>query len=124
MPVITSGAAQVQAIAAGAVDIASVLGNSSAILGRANGVDLKVVAAFSRSPRAFAILVGADGPADVPALKGRRVAGPKGTVLHQLLAAALAEHGLRLADVDQLNMDLASARAALLAGHVDAALLA
>jgi sulfonate transport system substrate-binding protein len=123
-PVITSGAAQIQAIAAGAIDIASVLGDASAILGRANGVDLKVVAAFSRSPRAFVIMAGRDGPADIAALKGRRVAGPKGTALQQLLAAALAAQGMRLADIDYINMDLAAARAALLAGHVDAATLA
>jgi sulfonate transport system substrate-binding protein len=123
-PVIISGAAQVQAIAAGAIDIASVLGDASAILGRANGVDLKVVAAFSRSPRAFVIMARADGPASIAALKGRRVAGPKGTALQQLLAAALLTNGLRLADVEYLNMDLAASRAALLAGHIDAATLA
>jgi sulfonate transport system substrate-binding protein len=123
-PVITSGAAQIQAIAAGAIDIASVLGDASAILGRANGVDLKVVAAFSRSPRAFVIMARPDGPAGIAALKGRKVAGPKGTALQQLLAAALAAQDLRLADVDYMNMDLAAARAALLAGHIDAATLA
>lgn len=123
-PVITSGAAQFQAIAAGAIDIASVLGDTSAILGRANGVDLKVVSAFSRSPKVFCIMTRADGPASIEALRGRSVGGPKGTTLNQVLAAALASKGLRLADVNYLNMDLGAARAALLAGHVDAATLA
>lgn len=123
-PVITSGAAQFQAIAAGAVDIASVLGDTSAILGRANGVDLKVVAAFSRSPRAFAIMIRADGPASLEALRGKKVGGPKGTTLNQVLAAALASRKMRLADVNYLNMDLSAARAALLSGQIDAATLA
>lgn len=123
-PEITSGAAQVQAIAAGAVDIASVMGSTSAILGAANGVDVKVVAAYSRSPKAFFVMAGADGPQTIEALKGRKVAGPKGTTLNQLLAAALASKGMTLADVEYVNMDLPSARAALLAGQVDAATLA
>jgi len=123
-PEITSGAAQVQAIAAGAVDIASVMGSTSAILGAANGVDVKVVAAYSRSPKAFFVMAGGDGPKTIEELKGRKVAGPKGTTLNQLLAAALASKGMTLSDVEYVNMDLPSARAALLAGQVDAATLA
>ena len=60
-------------------------------------------------------------PAD---LKGRRVAGPKGTALHQLLAAALDKARLSMQDVSFLQMDLPAARTALLSGQVDAALLA
>jgi sulfonate transport system substrate-binding protein len=123
-PEITSGAQQVQALAAGEVQIASVLGSSSAILGQANGVDVKVIAAYSRNAEAYQILTRADGPKTVAELKGKTVAGPKGTVLHQLLGAALMKNNLKLADVDHINMDLPSARAALLAGKVDAVTLA
>jgi sulfonate transport system substrate-binding protein len=123
-PEITSGAQQVQALAAGEVQIASVLGSASAILGQANGVDVKVIAAYSRNAEAYQILTRADGPATVAGLKGKTVAGPKGTTLNQLLAAALAKQGLKLSDVNYINMDLPSARAALLAGKVDAATLA
>lgn len=123
-PVITSGAAQFQAIAAGAIDIASVLGDTSAIIGRANGVDLRVISAFARSPKAYTIMARADGPATIEALKGRKVGGPKGTVLNQLLAAALASKGLKLTDIEYINMDLGAARAALLSGQIDAATLA
>ena len=123
-PEITSGAAQIQALAAGAVDIASVLGGTSAILGRANGIDLKVIAAYSRSPKAFFVMTTANGPASVKDLKGKSVGGPKGTTLNQLLAAALAVNGMKLGDVEYLNMDIPAARAALLAGKVDAATLA
>ncbi len=123
-PEITSGAQQVQAIAAGEIDIASVLGGSSAILGKANGADVMVIAAYSRNPEAYGILAAKGGPASVADLKGKTVAGPKGTVLNQLLAAALKANGMTLADVDYINMDLGAARAALLAGKVDAATLA
>lgn len=123
-PVITSGAQQTQAIAAGEIDIASVLGGTSAILARANGVDLKVVAAYARSPKAYFLMTRADGPTKIADLKGKKIAGPKGTVLNQLLVAALASQKLTLNDVEYINMDLPAARAALLAGQVDVATLA
>lgn len=123
-PVITSGAQQTQAIAAGEIDIASVLGGTSAILARANGVDLKVVAAYARSPKAYFLMTRADGPAKLADLKGKKIAGPKGTVLNQLLVSALTSQKLTLNDVEYINMDLSAARAALLAGQVDVATLA
>lgn len=123
-PEITSGAQQTQAIAAGEIDIASVLGGTSAILAKANGVDLTVIAAYSRSPGAFFLMTRADGPADIAELKGKKVAGPKGTTLNQMLVAALASQNLTLNDIEYINMDLPAARAALLAGQVDVATLA
>nr|WP_280924274.1 NrtA/SsuA/CpmA family ABC transporter substrate-binding protein [Ciceribacter sp. S153] len=123
-PEITSGAQQTQAIAAGEIDIASVLGGTSAILARANGVDLTIIAAYARSPKAYFLMTRADGPAALAELKGKKIAGPKGTVLNQLLVAALASQGLSLKDVEYINMDLPTARAALLSGQVDVATLA
>lgn len=123
-PEITSGAQQTQAIAAGEIDIASVLGGTSAILAKANGVDLTVIAAYSRSPGAFFLMTRADGPASLAELKGKKVAGPKGTTLNQMLVAALASQNLTLDDIEYINMDLPTARAALLAGQVDVATLA
>lgn len=121
---ITSGAQQTQAIAAGEIDIASVLGGTSAILAKANGVDLKIVAAYARSPKAYYLMTRADGPKALEDLKGKKIAGPKGTVLNQLLVAALASQKLTLKDVEYINMDLPAARAALLSGQVDVATLA
>lgn len=123
-PEITSGAKQTEAIAAGAIDVASVLGGASAILAKANGVDVRIIAVYSRSPGAFALMTRADGPATLSDLKGKKIAGPKGTTLHQLLAAALASTGLTIDDVDYINMDLPTARAALLSGQIDVATLA
>jgi sulfonate transport system substrate-binding protein len=85
---------------------------------------VRVVGAFHRAPRAYQILAMPGGPQRIEDLRGKRIAGPMGTILHQLLAAALARHGMRLADVNHVNMDIPAARAALIAGSVDAATLA
>jgi len=121
---IDSGARQTEAMAAGSLDIASVINTTSVILAAAGGNDVRIVSGFSRPTGLFAI-VAKDPAIAVPAdLKGKRVAGPKGTALHQLLAAALGRSGLSLRDVAFLQMDLPAARTALLSGQVDAALLA
>jgi sulfonate transport system substrate-binding protein len=57
-------------------------------------------------------------------LKGKKVAGPKGTILHQLLAAALDKEGMTVKDIEFIQMDLSSGANALSTGSVDAALLA
>ncbi|MDR3672878.1 MAG: aliphatic sulfonate ABC transporter substrate-binding protein [Holophaga sp.] len=121
---IDSGAKQTEAMAAGSLDIASVINTTSVILAAAGGNDVRIVSGFSRPTGLFAIV--AKDPAIVtPAnLKGRKVAGPKGTALHQLLAAALERAGLSMRDVAFLQMDIPAARTALLSGQVDAALLA
>lgn len=122
--VITSGAQQTQAMAAGKIDIASVLGSSSAILARANGAPIEVIGAFSRGPKAYTIMTTDSNIKTAKDLKGKKVAGPKGTVLNQLLVAALASQGLTLNDIEYINMDIPAANAALLTGKVDAATLA
>ncbi len=123
-PEITSGAQQTQAMAAGKIDIASVLGSSSAILAAANGAPIQIIGTFSRGPKAYTVMVNNPEITSIKDLKGMKVAGPKGTVLNQLLVAALASEGLTLKDIEYINMDLPAARAALIAGKVDAATLA
>jgi len=121
---IESGAHQTEAMAAGSLDIASVVNGTSVILANAAGNRVEIAAIVSRPKRSFAILAGPRGPDRVGELRGRTVAGPKGTVLHQLLAAALVAEGMSLADVKFVSMGLPEARTALLAGRVDAALQA
>jgi sulfonate transport system substrate-binding protein len=121
---IDSGAKQAEAMAAGSIDIAGVINNTSVLLAAGAGNDLRIVSGFSRPDGLFAIVVKDPAIRTIADLKGRKVAGPKGTVLHQLLASALSGSRLSLGDVDFLQMDIPSARAALLAGQVDAALLA
>lgn len=124
-PELTAGPQQTQAMAAGDVDIAHCLGSTSALLAAAGGVDLRIVGIYSRAPEAFVILVPqTGGAASVAELKGKKVAGPKGTVLHQLLVGALRQAGLSPADVTFVPMGIPESVAALAGGAVDAALAA
>ena len=123
-PQITAGPKQTEAMAAGAIDFAHALGGTSAILAASNGVNLKITGIYSRAPKAFVMLVkdpSIKSPAD---LKGKKIAGPKGTVLHQLALTALGKNGLKAADVQYLSMDIPSAVAALMNGSVDVAMAA
>lgn len=121
---ITSGAKQAQAMAAGSLDIGGVMNTTSVLLANSAGNDVRIISGYSRPIRVFAIVSGNPDVRSIVDLKGRKVAGPKGTVLHQLLAAALQSEGMSMQDVEFLQMDLPQASTAMIAGQIDAALLA
>jgi NitT/TauT family transport system substrate-binding protein/sulfonate transport system substrate-binding protein len=121
---INSGADQTQAMAAGSLDIASVINSTSVILANAAENPVAIAAVVSRPRRTFALLTGPGGPGSIQELKGKTIAGPKGTVLHQMLVAALTREGLSPGDVNFIQMGLPEARTALLSGQIDGALQA
>lgn len=121
---ITEGPKQTEAMAAGDIDIANALGGTSAILAKANGVDLRIVSMYSRSPKAFVIVSKDPNIKSVADLKGKTVMGPKGTNLHQLLLMALAEKGMTIQDVNFVSGSIPQATAAMENGSAQAALLA
>ncbi|AKL96432.1 ABC transporter, substrate-binding protein, aliphatic sulfonates family [Clostridium aceticum] len=121
---ITSGPEQTQALAAGELDFLNAVGGTSAILAAANGVDLKIISVYSRAPKAFMILTNSDEIKTAADLEGKKVGGPKGTVLHQLLITALDTNDLSEDDIEYIAMDIPSALSALTNGSIDAALLA
>lgn len=123
-PELTAGPQQTQAIAAGSVQFANCLGGTSALLAASAGVDLKVLAVFGRAPEAFVVLTKNPDVKTIADLKGRKVGGPKGTVLHQLLVAALDREKLQPSDIQFLSMGLMDGVTAMLTGNVDAALAA
>lgn len=123
-PELTEGPKQTAALAAGEIGIASCLGSTSAILAASEGLDLRIIGIYSRAPKAFMIVVKDPAIKGVKDLRGKKVAGPKGTILHQLLASALDKEGMSVKDVEFVQMDLSSGANALATGSVDAALLA
>jgi len=121
---INIGTRQAQALATGSLDVAGVINTSSVIIARSEGYPIKIIAGVARPSDVFALVAKRGGATSIKELKGKTVAGPKGTVLHHLLAAALQKEGLSPADVRFLPMDIPQACSALLSGRVDAALLA
>jgi NitT/TauT family transport system substrate-binding protein/sulfonate transport system substrate-binding protein len=123
-PEINIGARQAQALSSGDLDVGGAMNTSSIIMAKGEGHPLKIIAGVARPTDIFALVAKKGGAASVEDLKGLSVAGPRGTVLHNLLAAALKKSGLSLADVRFVQMDIHQGFAALQGGQVDAALLA
>lgn len=125
---IISGARQAQAMAAGSLDIGGVMNTTSIQMAKGEGNPIKIIAGVSRPVDVFAIVASKksydNGLKSIKDLKGKIVAGPKGTVLHQILAAALAKNDMTMSDIQFIQMDIPKAFAALESGRVDAALLA
>ncbi len=121
---ITSGAKQAQAMAAGSIDVSAVMNTASLLMANGAGSRVLVADGVAHPTDTFAIVGPKGKTLSVKDLKGKKVAGPRGTVLHQLLVAALKKEGLSIDDVEFISMDPAPALSALLTGSVDAALLA
>lgn len=121
---LTTGPEQTQALASGDIQFLNAVGATSAILSASNGADIKIISMYSRSPKAFKLFA-ADGSIKTPEdLKGKKVAGPKGTILHELLIAYLKTAGMTENDIEFVSMGIPESQAALTGGSVDAALLA
>ncbi|WP_283607454.1 ABC transporter substrate-binding protein [Faecalispora anaeroviscerum] len=122
---LTAGPEQTQALASGDIQFLYAVGATSVILSASNGADIKIISTYSRSPEAFRIFAGKDSKIQSAAdLKGKKIAGPKGTILHELMVAYLATAGLTEKDVEFVSMSIPDAQAALVGGTVDCALLA
>lgn len=121
---LTTGPEQTAALASGDIQFLFAVGATSVILAAANGADVAIVDMYSRSPEAFQLVTTEDGPTSAADLAGLTIAGPKGTILHELLLAYLATAGLTADDVDFVDMGIPDAQAALVGGSVDVALQA
>jgi sulfonate transport system substrate-binding protein len=123
-PEITSGAQQTQAMAAGSVQVANCVGGTSLLLAASQGLDIKIAGIYSRAPKTYVLLVKDPSIKNIGDLKGKRVGGPKGTVLHQLLLAGLKKAEIDPLDVESIEMPIPTATAALMSDSIDGALAA
>ena len=121
---INSGAQQAQAMAAGSLDVSAVMNTASLLMANGAGNKVLVATGVARPTQVFAVVGKAGQQMKIEDLKGKKIAGPKGTVLHQVLVAALKSKGMSINDVEFIQMDPGKAYAALMGKHVDAALLA
>ena len=94
------------------------------ILSAANGADIKVLNMYSRSPKAFCMYSQDDTLTTPESLRGKTIAGPAGTNLHELLAAYLATADMTMEDVNYISMTIPDTKAALDGGSIDVGLLA
>ena len=121
---LTSGADQTQALATGDIQFLYCVGATSVLLAAANDADIRIISMYSRSPKSFCLFSADDTINSPEDLKWKTVAGPVGTILHELLAAYLASGNLTIEDVNFVNSSIPDALAALSGGSADCALLA
>ena len=121
---LTTGPEQTQALASGDIQFLYAVGATSVILAASNEADIKIISTYSCSPNAFKLFGRDDSIQSPEDLRGKKVAGPKGTILHELLVAYLASGGMTEADIELVSMGIPDAQAALAGGSVDGALLA
>lgn len=116
----TSGPPMLEALNAGAVDFGAT-GDTPPIFAQAAGADLLYVGAQPIAGTNQAILVRADSPIRTLAdLRGKRIAFTKGSSAHNTIIRALALTGLKLSDIQHVNLQPADAGAAFRGGALDA----
>ena len=115
-----AGPAINEGLANGQVDFAY-LGDLAAIIGRANGLDTRFIAFTDHAVNEYLATPPDSTIASFTDLRGKRVAVFRGTADQLAFARTLAEHGLSERDLRVINLDWSAARAALIAGQIDAA---
>ncbi len=116
------GHAMSEAMVAGHLDIAPVMGGTSTIVSIAGGRDLKVIGCYSQAPAGFGLAT-IPNSLSLDKLKGAKIAVPIGTEAHVLLGKILGEQGLTFKDVTLVNMLVPDGMAALQGGKVDGAMV-
>lgn len=120
---IKAGLNQVRGMAAGEIDMVAAMNTSTLLIANSVGNRIVIVDGVAHPDDTFAIMAKPEVK-NIVDLKGQQVVGPKGTVLHHLLSAALKSSGIEMKDVKWVSMNLPASLTTLLGGRADAALLA
>lgn len=120
---IKAGLNQVRGMAAGEIDMVAAMNTSTLLIANSAGNRIVIVDGVAHPDDTFAIVAKPEVK-NIVDLKGRQIVGPKGTVLHHLLSAALKTSGVEMKDVNWVSMNLPASLTTLLGGRADAALLA
>ncbi|TBU72271.1 ABC transporter substrate-binding protein [Phytopseudomonas daroniae] len=108
-----------EALANGQVDLAY-LGDMASIIGKANGLDTRLLSATARDIRLYLGVVPGSAVKTLADLRGKRVAIFRGTAYQLSFAQALASQGLRERELQIINLDGNASSAALAAKQIDA----
>lgn len=115
-----SGPPLIEAFAGDRIDIGST-GDMPPVSARASGIDIKVIARAGGARAGSALLVRPDSPIrSVADLKGKKVAVQVGSAAHQFLALLLQQNGLKLNDINLVNLPAPDQQNALGTKNVDA----
>lgn len=120
---IKAGLNQVRGMAAGEIDMVAAMNTSTLLIANSADNRIVIVDGVAHPDDTFAIVAKPEVK-NIVDLKGRQIVGPKGTVLHHLLSAALKSSGVEMKDVNWVSMNLPASLTTLLGGRADAALLA
>jgi sulfonate transport system substrate-binding protein len=115
-----AGPAVNELYANGLVDF-SLLGDLPSIIGRSGGLKTRVLAATAIRGNTYIFVPSGSSIQTVADLRGKKVAIFKGTNIQLSAAKVLEKFGLKESDIRAINMDSATARAAMATGDVDAA---
>jgi len=115
-----AGPAVNELYANGLVDF-SLLGDLPSIVGRASGLKTRVLAATGIRQNTYLAVPTESSVQSIKDLKGKRLAIFKGTNIQLAVAKLLEASGLTEGDIRAINMDTATAKAALITKDVDAA---
>lgn len=115
-----AGPAVNELYANGLVDF-SLLGDLPSIIGHAGGLRTKVLAATAIRGNTYIFVPTSSSIQSVADLRGKKVALFKGTNIQLSAAKVLEKFGLKESDIRAINMDTATAKAAMATGDVDAA---
>jgi sulfonate transport system substrate-binding protein len=99
----------------------SLLGDLPSIIGRSGGLKTRVLAATAIRGTTYIFVPNGSPAQSVADLRGKKVAIFKGTNIQLSAAKILEKFGLKESDIRAINMDTATARAAITTGDVDAA---
>lgn len=99
----------------------SALGDLPSIVGRASGLQYRVLAGASVRGNIYVAVPADSTVRAVGDLRGKKVAVAKGTATHLAAGKILEGFGLTEKDVRLINMDVPTATAAIVTGDIDAA---
>ncbi len=96
------------------------LGDFASIIGRSHGLDTRVIGVASRGINHYLAVAKGENIHSLADLKGKRIGLFRGTAAELSFVLALNSQGLQPRDVKIINMDFATASAALAAKQIDA----
>ena len=109
----------IQAMGGGSLALGSVSATAALLAMSAQAVPLRIVS-ISTDPAPVFVLMSGPGIQTVQQLAGKKVATTAGTGLQYFLARALRKHGMKMTDIEFVNLPVGDAQAAFLAKRVDA----